>query len=68
MGITNGLFASHLTATQADVERGESAEPRWSDPIEDRPGHGGALELWRRHCQTCGIVTDVDVYGGAQFA
>lgn len=46
------LFGSQLTATQADVERAETLLKRNGlIPVEDEPGHRGALELWRRHCQ-----------------
>jgi hypothetical protein len=52
MSLINKLFGSHLTATQAEVERSETLLNRDGlIPIEDEPGHRGALELWRRHCQ-----------------
>ena len=52
MGTSGKLFARHLTATQADVERAETLLNRDGlIPVEDWSGHRGALELWRRHCQ-----------------
>jgi hypothetical protein len=52
MGTSSKLFARHLTATQADVERAETLLNRDGlIPVEDWSGHRGALELWRRHCQ-----------------
>jgi hypothetical protein len=52
MGTSPKLFARRLTATQADVERAETLLNRDGlIPVEDRSGHRGALELWRRHCQ-----------------
>jgi hypothetical protein len=52
MRTTPELFASRLTATQADVERAKTLLNRDGlIPVEDEPGHRGALELWRRHCQ-----------------
>jgi hypothetical protein len=52
MSLINKLFGSDLTATQAEMERAESLLNRDGlIPVEDEPGHRGALELWRRHCQ-----------------
>ena len=52
MSLINEHFGSHLTATQAEVERAETLLNRDGlIPIEDESGHRGALELWRRHCQ-----------------
>ena len=52
MGASSKLFARHLTATQADVERAETLlNQDGLIPIEDESGHRGALELWRRHCR-----------------
>jgi hypothetical protein len=46
------LYGRQLTATHADVERAETLLKRDGlIPVEDEPGHRGALELWRRHCQ-----------------
>ena len=52
MGTSSKLFARHLTATQAEVERVEALLNRDGlIPVDDESGHRGALELWRRHCQ-----------------
>jgi hypothetical protein len=51
---TSRLFARDLTASEAEVERAETLLNRDGlIPVEDEdePGHRGALELWRRHCQ-----------------
>jgi hypothetical protein len=46
------LYGRQLTATHADVERAETLLKRDGlIPVEDEPGHRGALKLWRRHCQ-----------------
>lgn len=52
MGTSSKLFARQLTASQADVECAETLLNRDGlIPVEDRQGHRGALELWRRHCR-----------------
>jgi hypothetical protein len=52
MGTSSKLFAGRLIATEADVERAETLLSRDGlIPVEDPPGHRGALELWRRHCR-----------------
>ena len=52
MSLIDEHFGSHLTATQAEVERAETLlNQDGLIPIEDESGHRGALELWRRHCR-----------------
>ena len=52
MGTSSKLFARQLTASQADVDCAETLLNRDGlIPVEDRQGHRGALELWRRHCR-----------------
>jgi hypothetical protein len=55
MATSSKLFARHLTASRADVERAQTLLNRDGlISVEDWPGHRGALELWRRHCQHAG--------------
>jgi hypothetical protein len=52
MGTSSKLFARRHTATQADLEHAEMLLDRDGlIPVEDKSGHSGALELWRRQCE-----------------
>ena len=63
MGTSSKLFARHLTATQADVERAETLLNRDGlIPVEDWSGHRGANAST---LPTCRIFTSVDADGSA---